>query len=471
MDKRIRYYVSRKNWLVWIMAILMAASIGVRIAVVCVKGTEDSAYVWAQVVLPVAASILFALITIFDGKERFYKTAIPVALMALYFCVHACDLGIRFRYVILHWLAYAMFFFIYAWVTAGKSRWIMPLFCIFLLPLCFMIYEYRSAVGSADWGTLAFAVPNVLMLAGGMCTVFAIRYHNDGKYHPTWGDRPDGRRIRSMPPMSAVEPYIMVERNTCTNQYEDSLEITAAERYIRQKRKEGLASFGINHFLVAAYVRSVAKYPAINRFVSGQKVFSRGDDIQYCMTVKKEMSLDSPDSCIKIHLKPTDTPKDVYEKFNAVIEEVRNAPLNSNFDNTAGLLSLAPGVVLKFLVWLLKLLDYFGLLPKFLLEISPFHGSIFFTSMGSLGIPAIYHHLYDFGNLPIFIAFGSKYRKNEVLLDGTVVSRKYVDLKITMDERIADGYYYATFLKYFKRLVAHPELLDKPLEEVVQDID
>lgn len=304
-----------------------------------------------------------------------------------------------------------------------------------------------------------------------MCVVFAIRRHNDGKYHPTWGDRADGRKIRSMPPMAVVEPYIMVDRNECSNLFTDSLEITAMERYIRQKRKEGLTTFGINHFLVAAYVRCVAKYPAINRFISGQKIYSRDDDIQYCMTAKKEMKLESPDSIFKLHLKPTDTPEDVYKKFNTAVEEIRNTPLNSDFDNVAHVISLIPGVFLKFVVWLLKLLDYFGLLPKFLLEVSPFHGSIFFTSMGSLGIPSIFHHLYDFGNLPIFIAFGGKYRKNEVLLDGTVVPRKYVDINVTMDERIADGYYFATFLKYFKRLVAHPELLDEPLAEVVHDID
>lgn len=471
MEKNNRFYVSRKNGLTWVMALLMAVSIGVRIAVVCRKGAVSSAYVWAQVVLPVAASLLFALITIFDGQERFYKTAIPVALMALYFCFHACDLGIRYRYVILHWIVYLGFAVVYAQVSAGKCRWAMPLVLLFAVPLGFMVYEYWNALRVMDLPTLAFAVPNVLMLAGGMCTVFAIRRHNDGKYHPTWGDRPDGRLIRTRPPMDVVASYIMVERNDCSNLYEDSWEITAMERYIRQKRKEGMTTFGINHFLLAAFCRSVAKYPAINRFVSGQKVYSRGDDIQYSMTVKKEMKLDSPDSCMKVHLKPTDTPKDVYEKFSAAVDEIRNSPADSDFDNTARALTYLPGIFLKFTVWLLKTLDYFGMLPKFLLEVSPFHGSIFFTSMGSLGIPAIYHHLYNFGNLPIFIAFGGKYRKNEVLADGTVVTRKYIDIKVTMDERIADGYYYSTFLKHFKRLVAHPEMLDEPLDEVIQDVD
>ena len=145
--------------------------------------------------------------------------------------------------------------------------------------------------------------------------------------------------------------------------------------------------------------------------------------------------------------------------------------MDSSFDQTAGALAMIPGVLLKFVVWLLRTMDYFGLLPKFLLEVSPFHGSLYFTSMGSLGIPAIYHHLYDFGNLPVFGAFSMKRKAYEVQADGSVVQKKYIDVKFTLDERIADGYYYAAFFKHYKRLIAHPEILDVPPEEVIPDID
>ena len=215
----------------------------------------------------------------------------------------------------------------------------------------------------------------------------------------------------------------------------------------------------------------MAKYPGLNRFLSGQKVYSRGGDVQVCMTIKKEMSSDSPDSVIKLHLKPTDTAQDVYRQFDKMVEEVKNAPLNSDFDNTARALSLIPGVFLKFVVWLLRALDYFGLLPRFLLEVSPFHGSMFITSMGSLGIAPIYHHLYDFGNLPVFCAFGCKRRALEVTEDGSIIQKKYVDVKFTLDERIVDGYYYAAFFKHYKRILQHPEVLDQPPEEVLPDID
>ena len=183
------------------------------------------------------------------------------------------------------------------------------------------------------------------------------------------------------------------------------------------------------------------------------------------------MSTTSPETVIKVHLSPNDTAYDVYNKVNAEIAKAKDAPLDSGFDNTAHALMLVPGVFLKFLVWLLKTMDYFGLLPKFLLEISPFHGSIFFTSMGSLGIPPIYHHLYDFGNLPVFGSFGCKRKAVEVLEDGTVVERKYVDFKFTLDERIVDGYYYATFFKHFRRVISRPEVLNNPPEEINKDID
>lgn len=184
------------------------------------------------------------------------------------------------------------------------------------------------------------------------------------------------------------------------------------------------------------------------------------------------MTLDAPDTAIKVHLNRRDTAEDVYNKLNAAIEEVKKSKdLDSGIDNLIGCLNLIPGVVLKFAVWLLKLLDYFGLIPKFLLELSPFHGSLFFTSMGSLGIPPIYHHLYDFGNIPAFGAFGSKRHAMELKEDGTVVQRKYIDVKFVLDERIVDGYYYAAFFKHYRNIVRHPEILDTPPTEILSDID
>ena len=468
MEKRVHFYVSRKNVLTWLMALCMVCSAVARIAVSGVKGSGDSLYVWSQIVLPVAAVLLYALIALVNGKELFYKTAIPVWMVALYSGIWVSRNVERGLVTWLFWIALIFFAFLYTEITSGNRQYgIWFLFFVIAAPLATILYYQRDVMAAGDLTSLA----DVLMLVGALLLVFAIRVSPAGEYHPTWGDRTDGRKIRTLAPMAQITAYFQVERNTCSNLFEESFEISNIDRYIRQKRREGMTDFGITHVLLAAYVRGVAKYPQLNRFISGQKVYSRGNDIQYCMVIKKQMSVDSPDTSIKVHLTPSDTAKDVYEKLNAAVESVKaTQELDSNLDSLIMALNLIPSVVLKFLVWLLKLLDYFGLLPRFLLELSPFHGSLFFTSMGSLGIPPIYHHLYDFGNLPVFAAFGCKRRANEVLEDGTVVQRKYIDVKFVLDERIVDGYYYATFFKYYRRLLRNPEILDLPPEEVNSDI-
>jgi pyruvate/2-oxoglutarate dehydrogenase complex dihydrolipoamide acyltransferase (E2) component len=260
----------------------------------------------------------------------------------------------------------------------------------------------------------------------------------------------------------------MPNRTGANNLFSESAEITELERYIRRKRKEGLTGFSMTHAVLAAYVRTVAKYPALNRFIAGQRIYSRGEDIAVCMTVKKELTVQAPDSLIKVHLHPSDTAADVCRKFNEKVEEAKNE-METTADATVAGFMVIPGLVLKFAVWLLKCLDYFGLVPQFLLEISPFHGSVYFTNVGSLGIKPIFHHLYDFGTVPVFCAFGRK-RRTEEIKDGEIVERKYLDLTFNLDERICDGFYYASATKYFLRLLSRPDVLDNPPELVQTDI-
>ncbi len=471
MEKRNHLYVSRKNVLTWLMALCMVGSAVTRIVFSGLKGSGESIPVWSQIVLPTAAALLYALIVLTDGREHFYKTAIPVWMAALYAGIWISNHDTGPMMTWLCWIALVFFAYLYTNVSSGHHSPLL-LLPLALAPATFTAYFYREALMAGNWPALLSALPDTLMLLGVILLVGAIRIHPQGEYHPTWGDRSDGRRVRTLSPMAQITAYFQVERNTCSNLFEESFEITKIDRYIRQKRKEGLTDFGITHVLLAAYVRGVAKYPQLNRFIAGQKVYSRGEDIQYCMVVKKEMTVDSPDTSIKVHLTPYDTAEDVYYKLNAAIESVkRTQELDSSFDDLVAKLLLIPGVVMKFTVWLLKLLDYFGMLPKFLLELSPFHGSLFFTSMGSLGIKPIYHHLYDFGNLPVFGAFGCKRKAYEIQEDGSVALRKYIDLKFVLDERICDGFYYATFFKHYRRLLRTPEILDNPPEEVLDDID
>ena len=284
-----------------------------------------------------------------------------------------------------------------------------------------------------------------------------------------WGDRKDGRLLRSREPMSVVETFILVDRVGATNFIQDKVEISKAEEYIRRKREEGLNGFGLMHVMVASYVRVVSQMPAVNRFVSGQRVYAR-DRIEVNIDIKKEMTLEAPNTCVKIILSADDTAEEVYRKMKEVIDQEKNSD-GSDFDGVAATLAKFPKLFFKFSIWFLKLLDYFGLLPKSLLEVSPFHGSFFITSMGSLRIPPIYHHLYSFGNVPVFCAIGPKRTAYEIDRNGEIVKKKYMDYTFSTDESIVDGYYFATAFRKLRQCFNDPDRLDLPPEQSVEDID
>jgi hypothetical protein len=282
------------------------------------------------------------------------------------------------------------------------------------------------------------------------------------------GDRRDGRRLKTLHPMSYVSPYIMKVRSDAQNHFEDVIDITNIEHYLDKKRREGYTDMTLLHVILAAYVRVIAERPGLNRFIAGQRIFAR-HNIECVMTIKKELSLESPDTCIKVEFDPRDNIYNVYKKFQKTAAEAVNE--TTDFDNTAKTLIKLPGLLLRGAVAFLRFLDYIGLLPKALLNVSPFHGSMIITSMGSLGIPAIYHHLYDFGNLPIFVSYGSIFSADAIKRDGTRERHHFVTLKVVTDERICDGYYYASAFKRLKRYLHHPEILDETLESVVEDVD
>jgi len=284
-----------------------------------------------------------------------------------------------------------------------------------------------------------------------------------------FGDRKDGRKLKSLDPLETLSPYIMVSRDDAQTFMADKFETTEADRYVRQKRRSGLEGFGILHVILASYVRMVSQRPRINRFISGQKIYAR-QNIEVNMVVKKKLSADETETAIKVVFEQTDTAEDVYNRFESALSNAF-AEGENELDGTARIIDSIPGLVKKFAIWFLKLLDYFGLAPYSLIKVSPFHGSMFITSLGSLGIPPIYHHLYNFGNVPVFLAFGAKRYENQIDDDARVIRKKFIDYTFVTDERICDGFYYASGLKLFRAYLARPSVLDIPPLEVVRDVD
>ena len=288
-------------------------------------------------------------------------------------------------------------------------------------------------------------------------------------YKRRFGDRKDGRLVRSLPAFNKFMPFIMPSRNDACNQYEESFEVSVLDKNLRRLRVEGYKGIGILHFLIAAYVRCVSMLPGVNRFIAGRRIYA-ADQIAVVMTVKRSLSLDASETTIKVYFEPTDTIYDVYRKMNEKIDEIKASDGNNNTEDVAEALCRMPRFLLRFALAVLRAMDYFGWLPESITEASPFHGSMIITDLGSLRIGPIYHHIYNFGTLPVFIAFGAKRHAYELDRHGNMVDRKYVDCKMVMDERTVDGHYYAQFLQAYRYLFQHPEILESPPSRVVDDI-
>lgn len=276
------------------------------------------------------------------------------------------------------------------------------------------------------------------------------------------------RRVRGVSPMARLVPYIMEDRIGSQNFIFDKIYLSKIDKYIKKKQEEGLKNFNLMHVIIASYIRTCSQRPAINRFIRGQKIYSRRM-VEVSLSIKKEMNIDSPDTVVKILLEPSATADDVYNALNSKIEGYREVK-NSSFDRLAKVLNFIPGILLRWTIRFLRFIDYFGLLPRCLTNLSPFHASFFITSMGSLGIPPIVHHLYDFGSCPAFCSFGAKQRETKINSEGEVYRQSYVDVTYNLDERICDGYYYASALRYLKGIYKNPEVLDAPPETVIEDI-
>lgn len=454
------YYISRKNFNVWISLIFAAMSLmaGLKYFMMlsAVSGSNIVRMTGAAA-LAVSAAV-YAVATLLFGKKHFKMTILPAlfgfaSLMILSAgmisggTIFVC--GLIYLFVMMNIIK-----------TSALLVYILGFSLLFHLIGVVGEYLVDGQVGIVT--VIFFSAVSSLFFA-------TIAMRRDYKnFTLKWNDRAYGRRVRTMSPMSQITPYFMPGRIGAQNLIRDSLDLTVVEEYIAKKRKEGLKGFGFMHVFIAAYLRVVAAYPGANRFLAGQKVYSRFNCV-ISFVVKKAMTTEAPDTVVKVDFEPGICANEVYDKILKIVDENKGEEGDSTFDMVAKIFSYMPGVFLKFVVWFLKLLDYFGLLPTALEDVSPFHGSMFFTSMASLGIPVIHHHLYNFGNVPIFCAFGKKYKVNELDNNGAVETKKYIDYSVSVDERICDGFYFAMVLKEFKKILSNPECLDmavQPKEDI-----
>lgn len=281
-----------------------------------------------------------------------------------------------------------------------------------------------------------------------------------------FGLRTDGRKLKTIGPFFRVIPHVMKDRSDSHVYYTRDLPIKSLDEYIAKKEQEGIRMSYMN-IIYAALVRLLAEKPALNRFVMDGRTYAR-HGITISLAIKKEMTEEIEETTLKLPFTGAENIFEIKEKLDSAIEQNKDVSSENSTDKLAKLLSLVPNWLFKFIVNMLMFLDKHGMMPKAVIDASPFHTSAFLTNVGSLGIDAIYHHIYNFGTTGVFLAMGKK-KKSYVYEDDNIVQEKTISLAWVADERICDGFYYANALKSFYKYMRKPELLEKnitPQEDI-----
>lgn len=282
--------------------------------------------------------------------------------------------------------------------------------------------------------------------------------------------RAGARYLKTLTPIERIMPHVMPKRSDSQVFFTDDIDCTAIDAYIKEKKEQGINMTYLDVF-VAAAVRLYAKRPALNRFVMGGRIFAN-DRIWVSMALKKSLRDNEPSTTIKIPFTGHETIFEVKEQFDRQIHDNKDADAVNSTDKLAGALTAIPNWVMRWAFALIRVLDRSSLLPTAVTDASPFHGGLFITYLKSLGIPGIYHHIYDLGTIGQFIAVG-KERLAPVVdqKTGEIVARKIMTMMVVADERICDGLYYARSMRLFRRILENPAVLEERLEVVEKDID
>ncbi|MDO4745191.1 MAG: hypothetical protein Q4B18_01405 [Bacillota bacterium] len=276
--------------------------------------------------------------------------------------------------------------------------------------------------------------------------------------------RVDGRRVKGMNSMYHLIPQFLTHRWDSMNMITVDIPLDPIKEYKNKKRVEGVA---MNHLaiILAAYIRTAAEYPYLNRFIGNKKVYAH-KDFTVSMVVMRPGS--DEDTFGKIYLDYTDTIYDVQNKIDNYIVENKKDDNPNSLDKIMKILVNLPGC-LNLAGYVLRFMDKHGLLPRAIIEASPFHASLLISNLASIRTNHIYHHVYEFGTTSVAITLGNS-RLIPKEKKGEIVFEKTIPMGVVMDERICGGHDFAVAFARLKQYLAKPELLETPPEfEIKED--
>ena len=283
------------------------------------------------------------------------------------------------------------------------------------------------------------------------------------------GDRRDGTWIHDVDAMHVIMPYLYPNRADNEAFIQENIELEKIEKYIAAKNAalpEEEEEYKLFHVLLAALVKTITLRPKMNRFIKGGRMYQR-DFLALAFVVKKKFSDNGAEALAFMKFDENTTIDDVHRKISAEINECRSDKADNSTDKM-DMLKKLPRFVLRLVMWILHKLDECGKVPYSLIKTDPNHATCFITNLGSIGLKSGYHHLSNWGTCSIFVVLGQKHLAPVVTETGAIEARMVMDMSITLDERIADGYYYSKSIRILKHLLQNPELLEERADKEVE---
>lgn len=280
-----------------------------------------------------------------------------------------------------------------------------------------------------------------------------------------WGDRKDGRRVDA-PGLQTVMAHLMPNRTDNEVYLNDTIDATELLKYLEKRNAEHPDyKTTLFHCAITGLARMVRERPLMNRFIQGRRIYER-NEISLSFVCKRRFTDHSEEALMVLVPKDTDVLDTISKKIIGDVHETRKSEHSTGgVDALLDSFKKIPRPILMLIIRIIRWMDFWGINPDFITAGDPNYTTILCSNLGSIKCPAVYHHLNNYGTNSIMITIGTLHKEEILMPDGHKEIRDVVDIGATLDERIADGFYFARSLKLIRHIFAHPEILELPLGE------
>ncbi len=282
-----------------------------------------------------------------------------------------------------------------------------------------------------------------------------------------FGDRKDARRI-DMPGMNQIAIDLKPNRSVSDVYINQKMDLTNLYKYVSDKKAEG-KEITMFHAFVTAIGKTIYNRPKLNYFVANRHMYEH-NDVVVSFVAKIAFDDKSEEMMILIKIDPEDNIETISKKIKDKVDGIRNSKdVNKKGANSAiDFLAKFPNIIRVPLIGALKWADRHGVLPASLVEDNLYYSSIIVSNLGAIHCGAIFHNITDFGACSTLATMGEMKDEEVLMPNGKKEIRKICEFGINLDERIADGYYFAKSVKTIQYIFDNPELMEGRADEKIE---